>query len=424
MLRRTPFAVLAIALLACRPATPAGDPADLVLPNVTVIDGLGGQPLAARTIEIRNGAIVAIRPARPDDRDSLGVAGGFVIPGIFDTHVHLGQDAATLSQILDSLLRSGVTSVREMACCADLIGRSGRRRTRRRCRGSSTRRSGRIRCSSGWTRVSSTPWRRTAPWLLGVTDTTDLPAAIRAAKTAGATGIKIYSESGAGDGDRDRLARRIAVPLRVWSHPVIFLTRPSEAIGAGVDVVSHAALLAWGRRRLGAATLQRGSPLQRVRSAGALCSVPPSTPPAVLRVLEAMRDRGTILDATISTMRRLPRRYAMVAAPRRPHRRASRSWRNDREHFVDDIGRPRGAGRAGRGRGALPLEAITAATANAARAVEPGTASDPSRWASWPTGGPRRRPSTTIGNARRVTRVLKRRRVRASATGYRTIEIG
>ena len=33
--------------------------------------------------------------------------------------------------------------------------------------------------------------------------------------------------------------------MRVWSHPVVFPTRPSTVVSSGIDVISHAALLVW-----------------------------------------------------------------------------------------------------------------------------------------------------------------------------------
>jgi len=33
--------------------------------------------------------------------------------------------------------------------------------------------------------------------------------------------------------------------LKVWSHATVFPARPLEIVEAGVDVVSHATLLAW-----------------------------------------------------------------------------------------------------------------------------------------------------------------------------------
>ena len=53
-------------LMACRP--PAEGPPDLVLANVTVIDGRGIAPAPGQTIEIRDGKISKIRAARDGRR--------------------------------------------------------------------------------------------------------------------------------------------------------------------------------------------------------------------------------------------------------------------------------------------------------------------------------------------------------------------
>ena len=76
-----------LALAGCRSAAETAP--DLVLANVTVIDGLGGAPTPGRTIEIRGGRITAIRAARPNETSEPAVAGHFVIPGLIDSHVHL-----------------------------------------------------------------------------------------------------------------------------------------------------------------------------------------------------------------------------------------------------------------------------------------------------------------------------------------------
>ncbi|MDX2058474.1 MAG: amidohydrolase family protein [Gemmatimonadales bacterium] len=290
-----------LVLAGCRSAAETAP--DLVLANVTVIDGLGGAPTPGRTIEIRGGRITAIRAARPNETSEPAVAGRFVIPGLIDSHVHLGHHTTELAPILDSLLRRGVTSVREMACCADRYPALDSQ--------ADSTPTPRIFFSAFWAdsnffavdpRVRTTPRAGKLPWFLGVDDSTDLPAAIRAAKASGATGVKIYSNLSA------RLVSAVTAEahvqgMRVWSHPVVFPTRPSLVVGAGVDVISHASLLVWE----GADTLpddyDRGHPFNPFGPPAPYASVPPDAP-AVQAVLTAMRERGTILDATVSTVRR------------------------------------------------------------------------------------------------------------------------
>lgn len=359
-----------LGVAACRPV--AEPVSDLVVANVTVIDGLGGVPVPGRTIEIRNGKIAAIRAARPGEMSPAGAA-RFVIPGLIDSHLHLGQDAATLRPILDSLLRGGVTSAREMACCADLYQGLDSE--------ADSTRMPRLFYSAFWAdsaffavdpRVSATPRAGKLPWFLGVDTSTDLPAAVRAAKASGATGIKIYSNL------TPQLVAAITAEahvqgMRVWSHPVVFPTRPSVVVSAGVDVISHANLLVWEGADTLPSDYDRGHPFNPFGPPAPYATVPPDAP-SVTRVLESMRDRGTILDATVSTIQGSVSEAAFAWAVRvtaLAHRMGiPLAAGTDRGHFVDaypavlaelevlvkDVG-------------LTPLEALTAATRNGARVL-------------------------------------------------------
>jgi hypothetical protein len=90
-------------------------PPDHVLVDVTVIDGTGAAPQPARTIEITDGRITALRPTVAGDSATVDVAGSFVTPGLIDAHVHLPVDRELLRTALDSMLSLGITSTREMA---------------------------------------------------------------------------------------------------------------------------------------------------------------------------------------------------------------------------------------------------------------------------------------------------------------------
>jgi imidazolonepropionase-like amidohydrolase len=360
-----------VGLIACRPGANRGP--DLVLANVTVIDGRGGAPVAGQTIEIRNGRISKIRAARTGEPSSLPAGGRFVIPGLIDSHMHLGQDAARLGQILDSLLQGGVTSVREMACCADLYQPLGSQ--------ADSTAIPRVFYSAFWAdssffvvdpRVSSTPRAGKLPWFLGVARSTNLVAAVRAARASGATGIKIYSNLD------ERLVAAITAEahrqgMRVWAHPVIFPTRPSAVIRAGVDVVSHANLLVWE----GVDTLPRdydaGHPFNPFGPPAPYAMVAPDAP-AVTRVLEAMKERGVILDATVSTVRGAVSEAAFAWAVRLTARAHALgipiAAGTDREAFVD--GHPAVLAELEalvKDVGLTPLEAVTAATRIGARVV-------------------------------------------------------
>src|SRR5437763_1393930 len=81
-----------------------------------------------------------------------------------------------------------------------------------------------------------------APRMRAVTSSSDIATVVADAKRTGATGLKLYA-----DLSPDIIARIVreahAQGLRVWSHATIFPARPSDAVAAGVDVISHSLLL-------------------------------------------------------------------------------------------------------------------------------------------------------------------------------------
>lgn len=83
----------------------------IVLTNANVIDGISDAPAMGRAVVIRDGRIAAIVPA--PDAPSAGVVhdlrGKYVLPGLIDGHVHIGN-----TRQARKALRNGVTTVRSM----------------------------------------------------------------------------------------------------------------------------------------------------------------------------------------------------------------------------------------------------------------------------------------------------------------------
>lgn len=103
-----------LALVACGPAP--GPPPDLVVKDVTVIDSAGPRP--GMTVVVRNGRIESVSSdaAVPGGRIVDG-RGKFLIPGLWDLHVHL-WDA---DRQMPLFLANGVTGVRDMANRPEVI---------------------------------------------------------------------------------------------------------------------------------------------------------------------------------------------------------------------------------------------------------------------------------------------------------------
>lgn len=106
-------------LLLSGASSPAGP---LVVAHVTLIDATGRAPQADQTVVIVDGRIVSIGPAAraklPKDSQIVDAQGKFLIPGLWDMHVHLAgvnADPAWSKQVLlPLLLANGITGVRDM----------------------------------------------------------------------------------------------------------------------------------------------------------------------------------------------------------------------------------------------------------------------------------------------------------------------
>ena len=90
-------------------------PADLALSNVTVIDIATGARAPGSTLLIRGNRITAVGPSAsvtiPSGARRVDGGGKFVIPGLWDMHLHLSM---TGRSALALLLANGVTGVRDM----------------------------------------------------------------------------------------------------------------------------------------------------------------------------------------------------------------------------------------------------------------------------------------------------------------------
>jgi hypothetical protein len=112
---RASRAIAALALASC-PGS-ATDPSDLVLDHVNVIDVVTGDVLADRRVSIAGGRIVGVSPAGaepPARRESgrvLDLRGRYVMPGLWDMHVHIDT---TERWFFPLAVAAGVTGVRDM----------------------------------------------------------------------------------------------------------------------------------------------------------------------------------------------------------------------------------------------------------------------------------------------------------------------
>lgn len=179
----------------------------------------------------------------------------YLIPGLIDAHVHLGTDPSggdnfeTTKERLNYLLTNGVTTVRDMAGDGRFLSYLSRLAVLDEIPapdiyfsalfgGDSFFKDPRIKAASQGIEIGQ------APWMRAINSSSDLNQLIAEAKGTGATGIKIYA-----DLDKTDVGRIVAAAhkqnMKVWAHATVFPARPSEINLVGVDVLSHATLLAW-----------------------------------------------------------------------------------------------------------------------------------------------------------------------------------
>src|ERR1051326_1429550 len=109
-MRCLPRVALAAATLVLFPAALSAEP--LLFEHATVIDMTGGKPRKNISVLVDGDRIVAVARKISAPRDALRISAKdkFLIPGLWDMHMHLGVPEA----FFPLLLAHGVTGVREM----------------------------------------------------------------------------------------------------------------------------------------------------------------------------------------------------------------------------------------------------------------------------------------------------------------------
>ncbi|NMP33183.1 amidohydrolase family protein [Thalassotalea sp. M1531] len=174
----------------------------------------------------------------------------FLSPGLIDAHVHHATDpddwdnrSDTLKR-LRNLLRGGVTSVRDMGGDTRVLSGLKREALLDIIQSPDIYYSviiGGPEFFADPRTVSSAKGHQSGaiPWMAAITDETDLDAVMLKALGTGATGIKIYAAI-----DQQQIAKLTTAAkkhgLKVWSHVYVGPAKPSNAISAGVETISHA----------------------------------------------------------------------------------------------------------------------------------------------------------------------------------------
>jgi len=120
----TPISRLGFVALMALPLQAGAPPRaiDLAIEHVAVIDGVHATALRDQTVAVANGRIAIVGPSAaaiiPSSAARVDGRGKFIIPGLWDMHVHLTQ-ATDLA--CPAMIANGVTSVRDMGGELELI---------------------------------------------------------------------------------------------------------------------------------------------------------------------------------------------------------------------------------------------------------------------------------------------------------------
>ena len=320
-------ALVVLASVMGLPASAQGaDAGVLVLTHATLVDGTGAPVRPDVSIVVRGDTIAEIVDGAP----AAGLAGAmvvdlggrWVVPGFIDGHLHLSHHP-DLPAALGELLDAGITSVREMSGDARVLALAARDQRLGTLRGPRLYYSATLFGPPFLVDPRALGAARdlepgTAPWARAVTAETDLRQAVTEARAFGVTGLKLYSALAP-----ELVARIVAEGhrqgLQVWSHATIYPSRPSDAVRAGVDALSHSHGLfpeAGGELPGGFnEAISRWLPEQDLAAAD-----PHASPYSELFAL--MAERGTVLEPTVSVPGGRPRSPAPADdEPRKEHLR-------------------------------------------------------------------------------------------------------
>lgn len=230
---------------------------NVALSGVNIIDVNHREPLMNQTVLIRGNRIDEIFPngshSIPDSFNILSLKGKFLLPGLMDSHVHMGTDPSGVDnrqqtlKVLEQMLFSGITTVRDMAGDARTLAGLSRDALVGDIISPDIYYSALMAGPSFFrdprTIISTRGGQSGAmPYMLAVTDSTNLSLAVAEARGTGATGIKLYANLSAPLATKI-IKESIQQGIIVWAHAWLQGAHPSDLVKAGVSSISHAPLV-------------------------------------------------------------------------------------------------------------------------------------------------------------------------------------
>jgi len=193
--------LLALILISLLPAVAfarrpqGGQPKPLVFTHVTVIDATGAPAKPDMTLVVIGDRITELGPTKkvrvPKDAQLVDATGKFLIPGLWDMHVHLFSRSSSpsyngIKYIFPLSLANGVTGLRVMSTKLEDLKENAQWRVEM---AQSNLLGPRIQTASMVLEGAHPAW----PDTVGIADEAQGRALVRAYKNAGADSIKVYS---------------------------------------------------------------------------------------------------------------------------------------------------------------------------------------------------------------------------------------
>jgi imidazolonepropionase-like amidohydrolase len=288
-----------------------------VYQNATLIDGIDNVPRPNMSILVRDDWIEAIAPSAhftpPAGAKVVDVTGLYLLPGLINTHVHIATNS-NRDQALALMRRdlySGITAERDMAGDTRQLAELARVSLLNEVPGPDIYYAALMAGPSFFRDPRTHDAARGAvagevPWMKAVTPQTDLHVAVAEAKGTGATAIKIYA---------DLPAELVAAITReahsqgmlVWAHATVYPATATQVVEAGVDIVSHAPMLAIAHPTNTYADAHLHPAAEQLYTDG--------FGPQFNSLLANMKARHIILDATLLVFKELDAAHAKHPQP-------------------------------------------------------------------------------------------------------------
>ncbi len=277
----------------------------ILLQNVTVIDGDARIAPRTASVLLRDGLIRKIYTSasrKLTNTRIIDCTGKYLVPGMMDAHVHLAtvldddlRKARLLTDsIISNMVRHGITTVRDMAGNAPYLAALK----------SDVRAGKTIGPDIYYAAQFAGPGyfdmiRRSgrdgdlgnSAWYKAIIPGMDVTRAVKEAKAAGVTGLKIYADLDA-QLIKDLTVAARKAGLKAWSHAAVFPCKPGAIVAAGVNSMSHANDFAF--QQLPGDTLEIGKAWQALYKKDFRLDTLVQIP-----LLQEMARKGIFLDPTV-----------------------------------------------------------------------------------------------------------------------------